>query len=173
MGTSGSGKSFKAKTEIVNVLLKTDDDVIIIDPEAEYGYLTECFNGTNINISAGSSEHINPMDISEDYDEEPLKLKSEFLLSLSNLIVGGRKGLSTQEKAVIDRAVALTYSKTFSSFGKHEIPTLKDFYETLLVQPESEAKNVALSLELYIKGSLSVFAEKTNIDMNNRLITLI
>lgn len=171
LGTPGSGKSFKAKTEIVNVLLKTDDDVIIVDPENEYQYLTKCFNGTNINISAGSKEHINPMDISEEYDEDPLKLKSEFLLSLCNLIVGGRKGLSTQEKAVIDRAVTMTYSNFFTAFGKKDIPTLKDFYETLLAQPESEAKNVALSLELYIKGSLSVFAEKTNIDMNNRLIT--
>lgn len=171
LGTPGSGKSFKAKTEIVNVLLETDDDVIIIDPESEYKYLTQCFKGTNINISAGSKEHINPMDISEEYDEEPLKLKSEFLLSLCNLIVGGRNGLSTQEKAVIDRAVALTYSKTFKVFGKEYTPTLKDFYETLLAQPEAEAKKVALSLELYIKGSLSVFAEKTNIDMKNRLIT--
>lgn len=171
LGTPGSGKSFKAKTEIVNVLLETDDDVIIIDPESEYKYLTQCFKGTNINISAGSKEHINPMDISEEYDEEPLKLKSEFLLSLCNLIVGGRNGLSTQEKAVIDRAVALTYSKTFKVFGKEHTPTLKDFYETLLAQPEAEAKKVALSLELYIKGSLSVFAEKTNIDMKNRLIT--
>ena len=171
LGTPGSGKSFKAKTEIVNVLLKTNDDVIIIDPESEYKYLTQCFRGTNINISAGSKEHINPMDISEEYDEDPLKLKSEFLLSLCNLIVGGRNGLSTQEKAVIDRAVALTYSKTFSVFGKQYIPTLKDFYETLRSQPEAEAQNVALSLELYIKGSLSVFAEKTNIDMQNRLIT--
>lgn len=171
LGTPGSGKSFKAKTEIVNVLLETEDDVIIVDPESEYKYLTQCFKGTNINISAGSKEHINPMDISEEYDEDPLKLKSEFLLSLCNLIVGGRKGLSTQEKAVIDRAVAITYSKTFSAFGKQYIPTLKDFYDTLLAQPEAEAKNVALSLELYIKGSLSVFAEKTNIDMKNRLIT--
>ena len=171
LGTPGSGKSFKAKTEIVNVLLETDDDVIIIDPESEYKYLTQCFKGTNINISAGSKEHINPMDISEEYDEEPLKLKSEFLLSLCNLIDGGRNGLSTQEKAVIDRAVALTYSKTFKVFGKEHTPTLKDFYETLLAQPEAEAKKVALSLELYIKGSLSVFAEKTNIDMKNRLIT--
>ncbi len=171
LGTPGSGKSFKAKTEIVNVLLKTDDDVIIVDPEAEYQYLTQCFKGTNINISAGSKEYINPMDITDEYDEEPLKLKSEFLLSLCNLIVGGRKGLSTQEKAVIDRAVSLTYSKTFSAFGKKQIPTLKDFYDTLKAQPEAEAKNVALSLELYIEGSLSVFANKTNIDMKNRLIT--
>jgi len=171
LGTPGSGKSFKGKTEIVNVLLKTDDDVIIIDPEAEYQYLTECFGGTNINISAGSMEHINPMDISEDYDEDPLKLKSEFLLSLCDLIVGGRKGLTTQEKAVIDRAVTLTYNKTFSTFGKQYIPTLKDFYDILTTQPETEAKNVALSLELYIKGSLSVFANKTNINIQNRLIT--
>lgn len=171
LGTPGSGKSFKAKTEIVNVLLKTDDDVIIVDPEEEYHYLTECFNGTNINISAGSKEYINPMDITDEYDEDPLKLKSEFLLSLCNLIVGGRKGLTTQEKAVIDRAVALTYSKTFSAFGKNYIPTLNDFYDVLKAQPEAEAKNVALSLELYIKGSLSVFANKTNIDMKNRLIT--
>ena len=170
LGTPGSGKSFKAKTEMINVLLRTDDDVIIIDPESEYDYLTTCFGGTNIKISAASQEHINPMDISADYDDDPLKLKSEFILSLCDLVVGGRQGLTSQEKAIIDRAVALTYSKKFNTFLK-ETPTLKDFYEVLIAQPEKEAQNVALSLELYIKGSLSVFAQKTNIDIKNRLIT--
>ena len=110
------------------------------------------------------------MDISIEYDDDPLKLKSEFLLSLCNLIVGGRKGLTTQEKAIIDRAVTLTYSKMFS-FASKEVPTLQDFYETLLAQPESESRNIALAMELYIKGSLSVFSHSTNIDIDNRLIT--
>jgi len=170
LGTPGSGKSFKAKTEIVNVLLSTDDDVIIIDPEAEYQYLTKCFKGTNIHISAGSKEHINPMDITENYDEDPLKLKAEFILSLCDLLIGGRNGVSATEKAIIDRAVTLTYTKKFSGMSK-KIPTLKDFYNTLKAQPEPEAQNVALALELYIKGSLSVFAQDTDIDLNNRLIT--
>lgn len=170
LGTPGSGKSFKAKTEIVDVLLKTNDDVIIVDPESEYLYLTQKFNGTNIKISAGSKEHINPMDITENYDEDPLKLKSEFLVSLCDLIVGGRSGLSAQEKAVIDRAINLTYAKKYTGFNR-KTPTLKDFYETLVAQPDAEAKNVALSLELYTKGSLSVFSEETNIDIKNRLIT--
>ena len=172
LGTPGSGKSFSAKREMTNVLLNTDDDVIIIDPEREYTPLGQGFNGEIIHISAGSKNHINPMDITMDYadDDDPLLLKSEFVLSLCELLVGGRSGLSAAEKTVIDRSVKLTYAPHFSNPKKNPVPTLLDFHEVLKSQPEPEAEHIALSMELYVKGSLSVFANPTNIDTNSRLV---
>lgn len=172
LGTPGSGKSFSAKREMVNVLLNTDDEVLIIDPEREYAPLAQGFDGEIIHISAGSKAHINPLDITMDYadDDNPLLLKSEFVLSLCELLVGGKNGLTAAQKTVIDRACKLTYQAYFANPGKNPVPTLKDFYEILKQQPEQEAKSIALSLELYIEGSLSVFANPTNIDVNNRLV---
>jgi len=172
LGTPGSGKSFSAKREIVNVLLNTDDEVLIIDPEREYTQLVEGFGGEVIHISAGSKAHINPLDITMDYadDDSPLLLKSEFVLSLCELLVGGKNGLSAAQKTVIDRACKMTYEPYFANPAKNPVPTLKDFYQLLKKQPEAEAESIALSLELYIEGSLSVFANPTNIDTNNRLI---
>lgn len=172
LGTPGSGKSFSAKREMVNVLLNTDDEVLIIDPEREYAPLAEGFGGELIHISAGSKAHINPLDITMDYadNDNPLLLKSEFVLSLCELLVGGKSGLDAAQKTVIDRACKMTYQKYFANPGKHPVPTLKDFYSVLKDQPEQEAVSIALSLELYIEGSLSVFANPTNIDTNNRLI---
>lgn len=172
LGTPGSGKSFAAKREMVNVLLNTDDEVLIIDPEREYTPIAEGFGGEIVHISAGSKTHINPLDITMDYsdDDDPLLLKSEFILSLCELLVGGRNGLTAAEKTVIDRSVKLTYAKYFSNPGKHPIPTLLDFHEVLKDQPEVEAKNIALSMELYVTGSLGVFAQPTNIDIKNRLV---
>lgn len=172
LGTSGSGKSFAAKREIVNSLLSENDDVIVIDPEREYTKLAEGFSGEVIKISAGSSNYINPFDINMDYadDDNPIQLKSEFILSLCELLIGGRSGLSSTQKTIIDRTVLMTYDKYFNNPIKNQIPTLKTFYETLLKQPEPEANEIALSLEIYIKGSLSVFSNQTNIDTNNRFI---
>ena len=172
LGTPGSGKSFSAKREMVNVLLSTDDDVLVIDPEREYASLAKGFNGEVIHMSAGSKAHINPMDITMDYsdDDNPLLLKSEFILSLCELLIGGRSGLTASEKTVIDRACKLTYQPYFSNPKKYPIPTLKDFYRVLKEQPEREAASIALSLELYIEGSLSVFSHPTNIDTHNRFI---
>lgn len=172
LGTPGSGKSFTAKREMVNVLLNTDDEVLIIDPEREYSALAKGFGGEIIHISAGSKAHINPLDITMDYadDDNPLLLKSEFVLSLCELLVGGKNGLSAAQKTVIDRSCKMTYEPYFSNPAKHPVPTLKHFYEVLKSQPEQEAISIALSLELYIEGSLSVFANPTNIDTNNRLI---
>lgn len=172
LGTPGSGKSFSAKREIVNVLLNTNDEVLIIDPEREYAALAEGFGGEIIHISAGSKAHINPLDITMDYadDDNPLLLKSEFVLSLCELLVGGKMGLTAAQKTVIDRACKLTYQYYFANPNKTPIPTLKDFYKVLKDQPEPEAISIALSLELYIEGSLSVFANPTNIDINNRLV---
>ncbi len=172
LGTPGSGKSFAAKREMVNVLLNSDDEVLVIDPEREYTPLAKGFNGEIIHISAGSKTHINPLDITMDYsdDDNPLLLKSEFILSLCELLVGGRSGLSAPEKTVIDRSVKLTYAKYFSDSKNKTVPTLLDFHEVLKKQPEKEATNIALALELYVTGSLGVFAQPTNIDIQNRFV---
>jgi len=172
LGTPGSGKSFAAKREMINVLLNSDDEVLVIDPEAEYIQIAKGLNGEIIHISAGSKTHINPMDITMDYsdDDDPLILKSEFILSLCELLIGGRNGLSGPEKTVIDRSVKITYAKYFSNPHKNTVPTLMDFYEILKNQPEQEAINIALALELYVTGSLGVFAQTTNIDINNRFV---
>ncbi|MGU8438863.1 VirB4-like conjugal transfer ATPase, CD1110 family [Clostridium perfringens] len=173
LGTPGSGKSFSAKREMVNVLLNTDDDVIIIDPEREYTRLAENFNGELIHISAGSKNYINPMDLSSDYsdDDDPLLLKSEFMLSLCECLIGGKSGLTAKEKTIIDRCVKKTYHEYFNSnFDERKIPTLLDFQEVLEKQNEKEAKDLAVALELYTKGSLSIFANKTNVNTNSRFI---
>jgi len=172
LGTPGSGKSFAAKREMVNVLLNSDDEVLVIDPEREYTPLAKGFNGEIIHISAGSKTHINPLDITTDYsdDDNPLLLKSEFILSLCELLIGGRSGLLAAEKAVIDRSVKLTYAKYFSDSKNKTIPTLLDFHEVLKKQPEQEAANIALALELYVTGSLGVFAQPTNINIKNRFV---
>ncbi|MMZ48194.1 AAA-like domain protein [compost metagenome] len=172
LGTPGSGKSFAAKREMVNVLLNTDDDVIIIDPEREYTRLVTNFKGEVIHISAGSKNYINPLDMTMDYadDDDPLMLKSDFVLSLCEVIVGGRYGLTPREKSIIDRCLKLTYHKYLQTFSKDDIPTLIDFYEQLKLQEDPEAIEIATALELYVKGNLSVFANKTNINIDNRLV---
>ena len=172
LGSPGSGKSFSAKREMVNVLLNTDDDVIIIDPEREYTRLVENFTGEVIFISAGSKNYINPLDMSIDYsdDDEPLMLKSDFILSLCEVIVGGRDGLTPKEKSIVDRCLRLSYSEYMQDFDQKKIPTLRDFYEIMIRQEETEAISLATALELYTTGNLSVFANKTNININNRLV---
>ena len=172
LGTPGSGKSFSAKREMVNVLLNTDDDVIIIDPEREYKELAENFDGEIISISASSKNFINPLDMSEDYadDEEPIILKSEFILSLCESIIGGRYGLSTKAKAIIDRCLRKTYKDYMVDFNPEKVPTLHDFYRILKEQEEEEAHELAVSLELYVTGSLGIFANKTNVDVRKRLV---
>lgn len=167
-----SGKSFSAKREMVNILLNTDDDVLIIDPEREYANIGLNFKGEIINISAASKNFINPLDMSKDYadDENPIVLKSEFVLSLCECLVGGQFGLSAKEKAIIDRCLQYTYADYLQHFDEEKIPTLKDFHYQLTLQDEPEAKSLALSLELYTQGSLSIFANKTNININNRLV---
>ena len=172
LGSPGSGKSFSAKREMVNILLNTDDDVMIIDPEREYTHLGLNFKGEIINISAGSKNYINPLDMSQDYsdDENPITLKSEFVLSLCECLIGGTYGLSAKEKAIIDRCVQLTYVEYMQNFDPDKLPTLKEFHHQLTLQAEPEAKSIALSLELYTQGSLSIFANKTNININNRFV---
>ena len=172
LGTPGSGKSFSAKREITNAYLITDDDVIVCDPEGEYYPLVERFHGQVVKISPASPHYINPMDMNLNYsdDDNPLSLKSDFLLSLCELIVGGREGLQPIEKTVIDRAVRLVYQPYLTDPRPENMPVLGDLYQALLAQEEKEARRVATALEIYVSGSLNVFNHHTNVDINNRIV---
>ena len=172
LGTPGSGKSFSAKREITNAFLVTDDDVIICDPEAEYTPLVNCLEGQVIKISPTSTHYINPMDINESYSENdnPLALKADFILSLCELIVGGKEGLQPIEKTVIDRCVHQIYQHYFENPKPENMPLLEDLYHALLQQEEKEAHRVATALEIYVKGSLNLFNHRTNVDINNRFV---
>ena len=172
LGTPGSGKSFSAKREITNAFLVTDDDVIICDPEAEYTPLVNCLEGQVIKISPTSTHYINPMDINESYseDDNPLALKADFILSLCELIVGGKEGLQPIEKTVIDRCVHQIYQHYFEDPKPENMPLLEDLFHALLQQEEKEAHRVATALEIYVKGSLNLFNHRTNVDINNRFV---
>ena len=172
LGTPGSGKSFSAKREICNAFLVTDDDIIICDPEAEYAPLVERLHGQVIHISPASTQYINPMDINSNYSEEdnPLALKADFVLSLCELVVGGKEGLQPVEKTVIDRCVHVIYRKYFENPTPENMPLLEDLYNALLTQDEPEARHVAAALEIYVKGSLNIFNHHTNVDINNRIV---
>ena len=172
LGTPGSGKSFSAKREITNAYLITDDDVIVCDPEGEYYPLVERFHGQVVKMSPASPHYINPMDMNLNYsdDDNPLSLKSDFLLSLCELIVGGREGLQPIEKTVIDRAVRLVYQAYLADPRPENMPVLGDLYQALLAQEEKEARRVATALEIYVSGSLNVFNHHTNVDIQNRLV---
>ena len=172
LGTPGSGKSFSAKREICNAFLVTDDDIIIADPEAEYAPLVERLHGQVIHISPASTQYINPMDINSNYSEEdnPLALKADFVLSLCELVVGGKEGLQPVEKTVIDRCVHVIYRKYFENPTPENMPLLEDLYNALLTQDEPEARHVAAALEIYVKGSLNIFNHHTNVDINNRIV---
>ena len=172
LGTPGSGKSFSAKREITNAFLVTDDDVIICDPEAEYSALVEKLKGQVIHISPVSTQYVNPMDVNANYSEEdnPIALKADFILSLCELVVGGKEGLQPVEKTVIDRCVHQIYQKYFEDPVPENMPLLEDLYNALLQQEEKEAHHVATALEIYVKGSLNLFNHRTNVDIQNRLV---
>ena len=173
LGTPGSGKSFAAKREIANVFLVTDDDIIICDPEAEYGPLVERLHGQVIKISPTSPHYINPMDLNLNYsdDENPLSLKSDFILSLCELIVGGKDGLMPVEKTIIDRCVRMVYRDYLSDPKPENMPILEDLYNELRRQEEKEAQYIATALEIYVSGSLNVFNHRTNINIENRIVS--
>lgn len=174
LGTPGSGKSFSAKREITNVFLVADkkDCILICDPEAEYAPLVNRLGGQVVKISPTSRDFVNPMDLNLNYseDESPLTLKADFILSLCELIVGGKGGLEPIEKTVIDRAVREVYREYLAEPTPAKMPILEDLYNALKKQPELEAARVAAALELYVHGSLNVFNHRTNIDIHNRLV---
>jgi hypothetical protein len=170
-GVSGSGKSFAAKREIVNLALSTEDDIIVLDPESEYRPLIEGLGGEVINISATSPNHINALDMAEGYGdgENPIILKSEFLLSLCEQLVGSGK-LGAKEKSLIDRCTASVYRYYLQGNCQGQLPTLRDFHAELLTQPEEEAHQVALAIELFTDGSLNTFAKPTNVNTGSRIL---
>ena len=179
LGTPGSGKSFSAKREITNAfLICPHDDIIICDPEGEYAPLVERLHGQVIKISPtgkgydGKPCYVNPMDINLDYsdDENPLSLKSDFLLSLCELIVGGKDGLAPVEKTIIDRCVRLVYREYLNDPRPEKMPVLEDLYNALRAQEEKEAQYVATALEIYVTGSLNVFNHRTNVDIGSRIV---
>ena len=172
LGTPGSGKSFSAKREIANSFLLTSDDVIICDPEAEYAPLVERLHGQVIKISPTSTNYINPMDLNLDYsdDESPLSLKSDFILSLCELIVGGKEGLQPVQKTIIDRCVRLVYNEYLNDPKPENMPILEDLYNLLREQEEKEAQYIATALEIYVTGSLNVFNHQSNVDIDNRIV---
>ena len=172
LGTPGSGKSFAAKREIANVFFVTNDDIIICDPEAEYGPLVERLHGQVIKISPTSPHYINPMGLNLNYsdDENPLSLKSDFILSLCELIVGGKDGLQPVEKTIIDLCVRMVYRDYLNDPKPENMPVLEDLYQELRRQEEKEAQYVATALEIYVTGSLNVFNHRTNVDIQNRIV---
>ena len=172
LGTPGSGKSFSAKREIANCFLLTNDDIIICDPEAEYAPLVERLHGQVIKISPTSGDYINPMDLNLDYsdDESPLSLKSDFILSLCELIVGGKEGLQPVQKTIIDRCVRMVYQDYLNDPCPENMPVLGDLYNLLRSQEEKEAQYIATALEIYVTGSLNVFNHKTNVNIQNRIV---
>lgn len=173
LGTPGSGKSFSAKREIANVFLVTEDDIVICDPEAEYGPLVEHLHGQVVKISPTSSDYLNPMDLNLNYsdDENPLSLKSDFILSLCELIVGGKDGLQPVEKTIIDRCVRSVYREYLNDPVPEKMPILQDLYDELRKQDEKEAQYIATALEIYVTGSLNVFNHRSNVNIQNRVVS--
>ena len=171
LGVSGSGKSFSAKEEIVSIALSTEDDILILDPESEFTFLTEALGGEVIHISATSDTHVNAMDMDKSYGDarNPLIEKSQFILSLFEQLVGAGD-ISAKEKSILDRCTNEVYRIYLANHCQGEVPTLKNLYHALLSQPEPEAQGLALSSELFITGSLNTFAQPTNVDTKARII---
>lgn len=175
LGSTGSGKSFAAKRELINVFLATKDRVIVVDPMGEYAPLVKRLGGQVIEISPDSPHYINPMDIQMGLGDEdsPLSMKADFLLSLCELVVGGKEGLQPIEKTVIDRCVRQVYRELALGIGSGTMPLLQDLYEELRRQPEPEALRVATALELYCTGSLNLFNHQTNVNLNSRVVCFV
>lgn len=172
LGVPGSGKSFTAKLELISYVLRDPDaDIIIVDPESEYGDLVRALGGEVIEMSADSKNHINAMDISSEYGGEgdPVKLKSEYIMSLIEQVITDR-GLNPREKSIIDRCTRIVCEDYLKSNGATRMPTLVDLYNTLMRQEEEEAHELALSIEYLTTGSLNTFAKETNVRMDNHLV---
>ena len=171
LGVPGSGKSFAGKRELVNVFLATSDRIIILDPMGEYSPLVRQFgsDGLVVEIAPNSPHHINPMDLDVSVDDEvsPISLKCDFILSLMELIVGGKDGLQPVERTIIDRCARMVYRDFLNDPGHTPLPTLQDFYDLLCKQTEAEAKRLATALEIYVSGSLNIFNHRTNVGYQN------
>lgn len=179
LATSGAGKSFNVKTLIEQILIRYPlDEICIIEPQDEYSSLLEVFGGQKIFISTTSDTHINPFDLSLNYGcsdtgkSEPVKSKVEYIIAFLESIVGAN-ALTGGQKTIIDRCTKIIFEDYEKSNFSDEslLPTLPDFYNMLLRQPEEEAKDLALILERYVKGSMDLFSKKTNIDIQNRLVS--
>ena len=171
-GTPGSGKSMSCKREIAYVMLTTSDNIIICDPEDEYSPLVKRMGGQVIRLSPNSTDFVNPLDINLNYSEEenPLALKSDFVLSFCELIMGSKTGLEAIEKTVIDRAVQKIYQPYFADPRSENMPILADLMDALLAQHIPEADRVAQALDLYVNGSLNFFNHRTTVDIHDRLV---
>lgn len=184
LGKPGSGKSFSTKQEMVNIILGTDDDIIILDPENEYCPLLEILGGEIIPIDAGGKNYVNPLDMDSSYagekGKDPIVLKTDFVLSLCETVCGSYGGITPTQKSIIDRCVRAVYQDYLKTeyvdengekhYDTSKVPTLLDFQELLASQRDREAKEIALALELYTSGSLDNFAHETNVDVSNRFI---
>ena len=175
LGSTGSGKSFAAKRELLNVFLATNDRIVIVDPMGEYVPLARRLGAQVIEIAPDSPHHLNPMDIQLNMNggESPLSMKADFLLSLCELILGGKEGLQPIERTVIDRCVRQVYREMGLGLETAQTPLLQDLYEELLKQPEPEAKRVATALELYCTGSLNLFNHHTNVKTRSRVVCIV
>ena len=175
LGSTGSGKSFAAKRELLNVFLATNDRIVIVDPMGEYVPLARRLGAQVIEIAPDSPNYLNPMDIQLNMNggESPLSMKADFLLSLCELILGGKEGLQPIERTVIDRCVRQVYREMALGLENAKTPLLQDLYEELLKQPEPEAKRVATALELYCTGSLNLFNHHTNVQTSNRVVCIV
>ena len=171
-GTPGGGKSFSCKREMISVILKTKDHVIVCDPEGEYAPLVNRLHGQIVKLSPTSRDYVNPLDINLNYseDENPLALKSDFVLSFCELIMGGKTGLEAIEKTVIDRAVQRIYQPYFADQRPENMPILSDLHDALTAQHLPEADRVAQALDLYVSGSLNFFNHRTTVDISNRFV---
>ena len=172
LGTPGSGKSFSAKREILSCFLMTRDDVLICDPEGEYFALVDALHGQTVKLAADSKDYLNPMDIQllHKGDKEALKLKSDFLITLCDLIAGGKDGLENDEKGIIDECIRHIYDRYFENPVPENMPLLEDLYDALLKHKNPKAERIANSLVLYVHGSQNYFNHRTNVDSTNRIV---
>lgn len=176
LGSSGSGKSFSAKQDIQNAMSYTSDDIIIIDPEREYKYLTEQNMGECINISNTSKNHLNLLEISTEDNEDiqtAIQEKCSFLHSVFNVMLGGDTGLEPEELSLLDKHLGIIYKKYLEDTKNNEMPILEDLYNSLnndTSKYQELSQSIALSLDIYVHGSLKVFNNRTNVDINNRMV---